>query len=109
MNRREMLKAASATTLAALTPSAPAVAQRSVAESTHNPVPQWEVFELNLSGPSSGNPFTDIQFTGTFTLGNRTVDAEGFYDGGGTYKLRFMPDTEGQWSYRTNSNARPPQ
>lgn len=34
------------------------------------------------------------------------MDVEGFYDGSGTYRVRFMPDTLGQWSYVTKSNRR---
>ena len=28
----------------------------------------------------------------------------GFYDGDGVYRVRFMPDDEGSWSFRTRSN-----
>ena len=87
MNRREMLKSA-ATALAALTPAASAAAQRPAADATHNSIPRWELFELPLSGPSTGNPFTEVQLAATFTMGHRSVAVDGFYDGGGTYKLR---------------------
>ncbi len=105
MNRREMLKLSSAGSLAAIASAVPGAAQAAVAEITHAAVPRWEVFELMLSGPSSGNPFTDVQLAATFSLGHRTVAVDGFYDGDGSYKVRFMPDTEGQWSYATSSNA----
>ncbi len=36
---------------------------------------------------------------------NRTVVAPGFYDGDGLYRARFMPDAEGEWTYRTRSNV----
>ena len=99
-----MLQSA-ATALAALTPAASGAAQRSAADTSHNSVPRWEVFEAAFSGPSTGNPFTDVQLAATFTLGHRSLAVDGFYDGGGTYKLRFMPDAEGQWSYHTTSNT----
>lgn len=67
-------------------------------------VPCWEVFELTLAGPASGNPFIDVQLTARFSFGNRSVQVDGFYDGGGSYRIRFMPDTEGEWSFTTNSN-----
>jgi hypothetical protein len=107
MNRREMLKLSSATTLAALTPATSGVAQGSAANVAHNRVARWEVFELTLAGPSSGNPFTDVHLAATFTQGHRIVNADGFYDGGTTYKIRFMPDTEGEWSYKTTCDATP--
>ena len=40
-----------------------------------------------------------------FALDNRRVPAPGFYDGDGVYRVRFMPDTEGEWTYRTRSNV----
>jgi Domain of unknown function (DUF5060)/Protein of unknown function (DUF4038)/Domain of unknown function (DUF5605) len=104
MNRRDMLKLSSAGSLAALT-STSGIAADPAAEAAHATVPQWEVFELRLDGPSSGNPFTDVQLVATFSLGHRTVTVDGFYDGAGKYMLRFMPDTVGEWAYTTSSNV----
>ncbi|WP_417257895.1 DUF5060 domain-containing protein [Celeribacter sp.] len=67
--------------------------------------PVWDIFEFTATGPSDGNPFLDVTFDGVFSLGNRTVKVPGFYDGDGTYKLRFCPDTEGDWELTTTSNA----
>ena len=39
-----------------------------------------------------------------FRHGHRTVEVEGFYDGDGNYRVRFMPDSTGGWTYRTRSN-----
>ena len=47
----------------------------------------------------------DVSLTAAFTLGHRTVQVDGFYDGAGVYKIRFMPDTEGSWSWTTQSSA----
>jgi hypothetical protein len=33
------------------------------------------------------------------------VDVEGFYDGDGVYRIRFMPDEIGEWTYSTFSNV----
>ena len=63
---------------------------------------KYSVLELVFQGPSSGNPFTDVQISAEFTIMNRTLFCEGFYDGEDTYRIRFMPDTEGQSSYVTN-------
>ena len=106
MNRRDMLKLGAAGSLAAVASVTRAAAQSPDRSPTAHPaVPRWDVFELVLAGPSTGNPFVDVQLTAVFTLGQRTVSVDGFYDGGGTYRLRFMPDTEGEWSYATRSNA----
>src|ERR1700729_3009266 len=104
LNRREMLKLSCAGSLAAIASTVPGVAQAAVTEVVHASVPQWEVFELTLAGPSSGNPFTEVKLGATFALGHRLVTVYGFYDGMGTYKVRFMPDTEGEWVYTTDSN-----
>ncbi len=55
-------------------------------------VEQYTVFELELKGPSGGNPFVDVQLSAEFKIMNRTYYCDGFYDGTGIYKVRFMPD-----------------
>lgn len=67
-------------------------------------VEKWDVFEVTLAGPADGNPFVDVELSARFTQGDRQVTATGFYDGAGVYKVRFMPDAEGAWSYETASN-----
>ena len=67
-------------------------------------VEQWDVFELELDGPADGNPFVDVRLAADFRQGDRVLKAEGFYDGEGTYRVRFMPDVLGQWAYTTVSN-----
>jgi hypothetical protein len=101
MNRRELLQLTSA---AALTSFAPAIAEVAT-PSTHPATPEYDAFELVLDGPSTGNPFMETSLSATFTLDHRAVTVEGFYDGGSTYRIRFMPDTQGQWSYTTTSNV----
>lgn len=71
-----------------------------------NKVEKWEVFELTLNGPSAGNPFMGVELLGRFTNGDKVVEQEGYYDGNGIYKIRFMPDKEGTWSYVTTSNKK---
>jgi hypothetical protein len=68
-------------------------------------IEQWGVFEIALKGPSSGNPFTDIQLSAVFTKNNRTIKTFGFYDGNGIYRIRFMPESTGEWHYITSSNC----
>lgn len=73
---------------------------------TAETVEQWGVFETEAPGPSGGNPFVDVRFGARFTLGHRTVDVAGFYDGNGVYKVRFSPDSLGRWSFETASNVK---
>ena len=68
-------------------------------------VERWDIFELTLEGPSEGNPFADVQLNADFTIGDKTFKPIGFYDGNGIYKIRFMPDTTGEWTYLTKSNV----
>ncbi|MDR1117004.1 MAG: DUF5605 domain-containing protein [Oscillospiraceae bacterium] len=67
-------------------------------------IPKYGRFELSFIGPSGGNPFMDTTLSATFRYKNRCCEADGFYDGGGVYKLRFMPTIEGEWEYVTASN-----
>ena len=67
-------------------------------------VEKWDVFELEFSGPTDGNPFIDNQLRATFTIKDKSVTVPGFYDGDGTYRIRFSPDAVGEWTYETESN-----
>lgn len=104
MDRRDLLKLGAATMAAALQPSGLA-AMPSRPGRTDQEVEQWGLFELALRGPSSGNPFKDVKLTAEFTNEHRTVQVAGFYDGDGLYRVRFMPDALGTWSYETESSA----
>ena len=68
-------------------------------------IAKWDMFEVRFAGPETGNPFVDVELSAKFTIENREVYAEGFYDGGGEYVLRLMPDMEGDWKYATRSNV----
>lgn len=68
-------------------------------------IAKYDRFEEVFTGPSAGNPFMEVTFQACFSCGNRTVYAEGFYDGDDRYILRMMPDQEGLWYYETTSNV----
>jgi hypothetical protein len=63
-------------------------------------VERWGLFDLACTAVAEGNPF-DVRFGATFRYQHRAVQVSGFYDGSGVYRVRFMPDTEGLWSYET--------
>ncbi|MFO0950151.1 MAG: DUF4038 domain-containing protein [Isosphaeraceae bacterium] len=67
-------------------------------------VEQWGVAEVVLKGPDGGNPFTEVTLTARVSQGERSHEVAGFYDGGGVYRVRFMPDRTGVWEYATRSN-----
>lgn len=68
-------------------------------------IPRWDTFEASFQGPQEGNPFVDVELFALFSQEGREIRVAGFYDGEGTYRVRFMPDAEGQWRYKTVSNA----
>lgn len=65
---------------------------------------KWEIFELAVEGPQEGNPFLEQSVYATFRNENETVTCEGFYDGEGIYRVRFMPSFEGRYSYCLESS-----
>jgi hypothetical protein len=66
---------------------------------------QWGIYEIQLKGPTNGNPFIDVRLSAVFNNGTRQVEVPGFYDGDGVYRVRFMPDTQGRWQYETKANC----
>ncbi|MGE4587131.1 MAG: DUF5060 domain-containing protein, partial [Mangrovibacterium sp.] len=67
-------------------------------------VERWEIFELRLKTDLPRNPFVGVEFYAEFTQDTLCYSPEGFYDGEGTYVIRFMPTAEGRWKYTTHSN-----
>lgn len=65
---------------------------------------QYKIFESVLNGTIKGNPYTDIWLRAVFVKGSEAVRVNGFYCGGGTYKIRFMPGSPGIWTAVTQSN-----
>jgi hypothetical protein len=66
---------------------------------------RWGVFEVTATGPASGNPYLDVQWSATFSQGEKRVTVPGFWDGDDTYKVRFSPPTTGEWRYETRSST----
>lgn len=64
----------------------------------------WDFIELAFNGPKLGNPFKDVDLSAEFKYKNKIMHTDGFYDGNGLYKIRFMPDKTGTWTYTTKSN-----
>ena len=67
-------------------------------------VEKWKVFEVTLNGTSDGNPFKEVKLSAQFINDVDTISVSGFYNGNGSYKIRFMPKKEGKWAYTTTSN-----
>lgn len=67
-------------------------------------VERYKRYEAALTGTSEGNPYKDIDLTATFTNGTQQITVPGFYRENGRYAVRFMPQTEGEWTYTVHSN-----
>ncbi len=67
-------------------------------------VEKWGCYELSLSASVGGNPF-DVKFSAVFMNDAEKQEVSGFCDGDGVFKVRFMPRTEGHWTYVTKSSV----
>ncbi len=65
---------------------------------------KWDVFEVEIEGPMDGNPFTEQKVSAVFSNRNGSMVVEGFYDGEGIYKVRFMPSFEGKHTFVIRSS-----
>lgn len=71
---------------------------------TDSNIERWGIFEVAFEGPSSGNPYLEVELHAEFRCEDHQLKTTGFYDGAGVYRIRFMPDTVGEWRYVTKSN-----
>ena len=71
------------------------------ATSATNPVPRWDRFETALVNTNTyADPYRDVTLNVTYTKPDAsTVNFWGFYDGSNTWRIRFMPEQIGTWSY----------
>lgn len=67
-------------------------------------VEKWGVWEITCGGHKSGNPFTDYDIKATFVSKNERKAVDGFYDGDGIYKVRFMPSFEEEYSFEVGGS-----
>ncbi|MBQ8088232.1 MAG: DUF5605 domain-containing protein [Clostridia bacterium] len=68
-------------------------------------VERWGVFEAVCSGAQKGNPFVERELIGEFTSDCERKTIYGFYDGGGMYRVRFMPSFQGEYSFFLSGSA----
>ena len=67
-------------------------------------VEQWGVQELTLrSQRTYNNPFADASIQARFRSPAKDITVDGFYDGNRTWKVRFMPEAPGTWTFTTVS------
>lgn len=71
-------------------------------------IEKWGMYELSFHGRDFGNPFTDYYVKGEFVHNHDHLTVKtvyGFYDGDGIYRVRFMPEYEGEYTYRVYGSA----
>ena len=69
-----------------------------------NEIERWSVFEISCEGYSDKNPFVDYAIKAVFNSKNQTVSVDGFYDGDGIYKVRFMPSFVEEYSFSVSGS-----
>ena len=64
-------------------------------------VPCHDVFEITFTSKEEfDNPFWDPQVGAVFkSPDGRRFEVEGFYFGGNQWRIRFVPDEVGRWTY----------
>ena len=67
-------------------------------------IEKWGIFEVTVSGPKEGNPFCDQWIKGTFCCKNEKKTVDGFYDGDGTYRVRFMPSFIDEYTFEIEAS-----
>lgn len=67
-------------------------------------IPRWGIFEIQIKGPKEGNPYVDQWIYATFKNAREVVTIDGFYDGNGIYKIRFMPSLKGLYTYEIRTS-----
>ncbi len=80
------------------------LALAAVAPSADESVNLWQRYEAAFTAAEDTSPDADFAVEFTSPSGRRRSVA-GFWDGGRTWRVRFLPDEEGDWRYR--SRAKP--
>ncbi len=100
-NRRSILAGVGGISFAALSHGSHAKS----ASRWKDKVELWGMQEIVLTSTNvHSNPFADVNLQAEFSDGRHAIRIDGFYDGNGIWKIRFMPQWPGQWRFKTTSN-----
>ena len=66
---------------------------------------QYEMFELSLKGnpPEGSEALAEVE--AVFSCNGTEHRVKGFYDGGGIYKVRFLPEECGLYTWKVQGAA----
>lgn len=67
-------------------------------------IKKWQRAEFTYRQQEDPRHFIHSRLAARFSCGDRQYRVSGFYNDGGEFKLRFMPDREGRWTFITESN-----
>lgn len=62
----------------------------------------YETFELNFQGAEPEGSHAEVALSAVFTCGEKSWNVKGFYAGDGTYKVRFLPQKEGEYTWKVS-------
>lgn len=70
-------------------------------------VGRYEPFEVTIKAPGIGGsrPYRDVTLRGVFRGPGKTIEIDGFWDGGDVWKVRMAPTEVGTWSYQITGSA----
>ena len=66
---------------------------------------QYEMFELRLKGNPPEGPEALAEVEAVFSCNGTDYRVKGFYDGGGIYKVRFLPEECGLYTWKVQGAA----
>lgn len=70
-----------------------------------NTAEKWGIYEVELASEKTfERPFRDVKISAIFRKGQVLKKVEGFYDGGSTWRIRFMPEETGTYSFSIASS-----
>lgn len=70
-----------------------------------NVIKKWDIFEIETEiNQKFSNPFIEVEMEALFTNGQVEKRVNGFYDGNNTWRIRFMPEELGEYSFSIRSN-----
>ena len=64
---------------------------------------QYELFELEFSGEAPQGSEVNVDISGTFIFNGKEMHIKGFYAGNNIYKVRFLPQETGEYSWKIHS------
>lgn len=66
---------------------------------------QYETVELRFAGNAPEGPQVEIDLAASFEKDGTVTAVKGFYAGDGEYRVRFLPEKEGNYAYSVKSDA----